>query len=179
MILDGDSSWNESQYCKCASLSFLSFIYKQLIYYLLCPGPQTSLRPASEGSGSRRNRDHHRRRRPGHRDERRHRRHCGGSSLRSVSNTSSQCDVFTSVLPNSRSPSLLFSLSFGTRITCKTGRYRGQKVPSDPLTVVVKYGKNTTKDIPAAYQYSENPKITDYYPKASFLWWACFKTSGH
>lgn len=59
-------------------------------------------------------------------------------------------------------------LSFGRQITCKTGRYRGQKVPSDPLTVTVKYGKNTTKDVLAAYQYSENPKITDYNPKASF-----------
>uniref|UniRef100_A0A673AN47 Plexin-B2-like n=1 Tax=Sphaeramia orbicularis TaxID=375764 RepID=A0A673AN47_9TELE len=60
-------------------------------------------------------------------------------------------------------------LSFGTEITCKTGRYRGQKVPSDALTVSVKYGKNTTKDVPSAYQYSENPKITDYNPKDSFV----------
>ncbi|XP_008303974.1 plexin-B2-like, partial [Stegastes partitus] len=60
-------------------------------------------------------------------------------------------------------------LTFGTEITCKTGRYRGQKVPSDQLPVTVRYGKNTTKDVPAAYQYSENPKITDYYPKASFV----------
>ncbi|XP_026219213.1 plexin-B2a [Anabas testudineus] len=60
-------------------------------------------------------------------------------------------------------------LSFGTEITCKTGRYRGQKVPSDPLTVTVKYGKNTTKDVPMPYQYSENPKITDYSPRASFI----------
>uniref|UniRef100_A0A669DD70 Plexin b2a, tandem duplicate 1 n=1 Tax=Oreochromis niloticus TaxID=8128 RepID=A0A669DD70_ORENI len=60
-------------------------------------------------------------------------------------------------------------LSFGTEITCKTGRYRGQKVPSDRLTVTVKYGTNTTKDIPGAYQYSENPKVTDYNPKASFI----------
>ncbi|KAM7378479.1 hypothetical protein PAMA_013403 [Pampus argenteus] len=60
-------------------------------------------------------------------------------------------------------------LSFGTHITCKTGRYRGQKVPSDPLTVSVKYGRNTTKDVSAAYQYYENPKIIDYYPKASFV----------
>lgn len=65
---------------------------------------------------------------------------------------------------------LLFSLSFGTEITCKTGRYRGQKVPSDRLTVTVKYGTNTTKDIHGAYQYSENPKITEYNPKASFIW---------
>ncbi|XP_049891870.1 plexin-B2a isoform X1 [Epinephelus moara] len=60
-------------------------------------------------------------------------------------------------------------LEFGEEITCKTGRYRGQKVPSDPLTVTVRYGKNTTKDVTAAYQYSENPKITDYYPKDSFI----------
>uniref|UniRef100_A0A671Y5U7 Plexin b2a, tandem duplicate 1 n=1 Tax=Sparus aurata TaxID=8175 RepID=A0A671Y5U7_SPAAU len=56
-------------------------------------------------------------------------------------------------------------LSFGKEITCKTGKYRGQKVPSDLLPVQVKYGKNTTKDVTAAYQYSENPKITDYNPK--------------
>ncbi|XP_069580096.1 plexin-B2-like [Brachyistius frenatus] len=60
-------------------------------------------------------------------------------------------------------------LSFGAEITCKTGRFRGQKVPSDQLTVTVKYGENTTKDIPATYQYADNPKITDYYPKASFV----------
>ncbi|XP_029017170.1 plexin-B2a [Betta splendens] len=60
-------------------------------------------------------------------------------------------------------------LFFGTNITCKTGKYRGQKVPSDPLTVTVKYGKNTTKDVPVQFQYSENPKVTEYYPKTSFL----------
>uniref|UniRef100_A0A671Y2M7 Plexin b2a, tandem duplicate 1 n=1 Tax=Sparus aurata TaxID=8175 RepID=A0A671Y2M7_SPAAU len=40
-------------------------------------------------------------------------------------------------------------LSFGKEITCKTGKYRGQKVPSDLLPVQVKYGKNTTKDVTA------------------------------
>ncbi|XP_019119112.2 plexin-B2a [Larimichthys crocea] len=60
-------------------------------------------------------------------------------------------------------------LSFGKRITCKTGRYRGQKVPSESLTVTVRYGRNTTKDVPAAYLYSENPKIIDFKPKSSFL----------
>ncbi|XP_030576486.1 plexin-B2-like [Archocentrus centrarchus] len=60
-------------------------------------------------------------------------------------------------------------LSFGTEIKCKTGKYRGQKVPSDWLTVTVKYGTNTTKDIPGAYQYSENPKIMGYNPKSSFV----------
>ncbi|XP_042259850.1 plexin-B2-like [Thunnus maccoyii] len=58
-------------------------------------------------------------------------------------------------------------LSFGDKITCETGKNRG---PSpEPQTVMVKYGKNTTKDIPNAFQYSENPKITDYYPKTSFV----------
>ncbi|CAB1421796.1 unnamed protein product, partial [Pleuronectes platessa] len=60
-------------------------------------------------------------------------------------------------------------LSFGEVITCKTGKYRGQKVPSDWLTVTVKYGRNTTKDVEVKYQFSENPKITDYHPKESFL----------
>ncbi|KAM3858765.1 plexin-B2-like [Diretmus argenteus] len=59
-------------------------------------------------------------------------------------------------------------LSFGRQITCMTGQYRVQKLPSDPLTVTVKYGKNTTKDVSAAYQYYDNPKIMDYYPKTSF-----------
>ncbi|XP_042336930.1 plexin-B2-like, partial [Plectropomus leopardus] len=61
-------------------------------------------------------------------------------------------------------------MEFGSQITCKTGKYPGQKVPSDPLTVRVSYGRNTTKDVLAAYQYSENPKITDYYPRDSFQW---------
>ncbi|XP_054655754.1 plexin-B2-like isoform X2 [Dunckerocampus dactyliophorus] len=60
-------------------------------------------------------------------------------------------------------------LSFGQRITCKTSRYRGQKVPSDLLTVKVNYGKNTSKEVAAAFQYSENPKISDYSPKSSFV----------
>lgn len=38
------------------------------------------------------------------------------------------------------------------------------------MTVTVKYGKNTTKDVPAAYQYFENPKIIEYSPRSSFLW---------
>ncbi|KAI3366565.1 hypothetical protein L3Q82_000488 [Scortum barcoo] len=108
-------------------------------------GPQTRHCQPREGSGGRRNHDHHRGERPGH----------GNLAKDDVAVTVGgvPCEV----------------LSFGTKITCKTGRYRGQKVPSDPLTVTVKYGKNTTKDVPAAYQYSENPKIIDYNPKASFV----------
>ncbi|XP_072233761.1 plexin-B2-like [Leuresthes tenuis] len=60
-------------------------------------------------------------------------------------------------------------LSFGETITCKTGRFRGQKVPSEQLTVTVKYGRNTEKNVVTAFQYCENPKITDYKPKSSFV----------
>ncbi|XP_055768297.1 plexin-B2-like [Salvelinus fontinalis] len=62
-------------------------------------------------------------------------------------------------------------LSFGSQITCETGVYKGQKVPSELLRVSVKYGKSTTKDVPDSFtfQYSENPKLTDYSPKTSFV----------
>ncbi|KAM9403073.1 plexin-B2-like [Salvelinus alpinus] len=62
-------------------------------------------------------------------------------------------------------------LSFGSEITCETGVYKGQKVPSELLRVSVKYGKSTTKDVPDSFtfQYSENPKLTDYSPKTSFV----------
>ncbi|XP_076016194.1 plexin-B2-like [Genypterus blacodes] len=60
-------------------------------------------------------------------------------------------------------------LSFGAEITCKTGSYRGQKVPSEMLPVTVKYGKNTTKEVKAAFQYSDNPKVIDFNPKGSFM----------
>jgi len=65
----------------------------------------------------------------------------------------------------------LFSnrLTFGPEITCKTGPYRGQKIPSDKLPVIVKYGKDTSKDV-IGFEYSTNPKVTDYFPQASFVW---------
>uniref|UniRef100_A0A673XVD6 Plexin b2a n=1 Tax=Salmo trutta TaxID=8032 RepID=A0A673XVD6_SALTR len=56
-------------------------------------------------------------------------------------------------------------LSFGSEITCETGVYKGQKVPSETLSVSMRYGKSTTKDVPGSFQYSENPKLTDYSPK--------------
>ncbi|CAJ1054611.1 plexin-B2a [Xyrichtys novacula] len=58
-------------------------------------------------------------------------------------------------------------LSFGEHITCRTGKV--SKVPTDPFLVTVKYGKNTTKHLPDTFQYSENPKITDFDPKDSFV----------
>ncbi|CAB1346303.1 unnamed protein product [Coregonus sp. 'balchen'] len=60
-------------------------------------------------------------------------------------------------------------LSFGSEITCETGVYKGQKVPSEPLIVSVRYGKTTSKDVPVPFQYSENAKLTDYNPKTSFV----------
>ncbi|XP_057710527.1 plexin-B2a [Corythoichthys intestinalis] len=60
-------------------------------------------------------------------------------------------------------------LSFGESITCKTGPYPGQKVPSEPLAVKVNYGRNTSKEVLTAFQYADNPKIADYAPKSSFV----------
>uniref|UniRef100_A0AAX7THJ5 Sema domain-containing protein n=1 Tax=Astatotilapia calliptera TaxID=8154 RepID=A0AAX7THJ5_ASTCA len=58
---------------------------------------------------------------------------------------------------------------FGENITCRTGEYRVDKVPSDPLDVVMKYGKRTTKSIPASFRFVENPTVQDHQPKASFV----------
>uniref|UniRef100_A0A3Q0QW98 Plexin b2b n=1 Tax=Amphilophus citrinellus TaxID=61819 RepID=A0A3Q0QW98_AMPCI len=58
---------------------------------------------------------------------------------------------------------------FGENITCRTGEYRADKVPSDPLAVVMKYGKSTTKNIPSAFWFVENPTVLDHHPKGSFV----------
>ncbi|XP_063073727.1 plexin-B2-like [Engraulis encrasicolus] len=60
-------------------------------------------------------------------------------------------------------------LSFGEVITCKTGKYMGQRIPTDRLPVTVHYGKATTKEMAASFQYAEDPKISEYLPKASFV----------
>uniref|UniRef100_A0A8C1TVJ7 Plexin b2a n=1 Tax=Cyprinus carpio TaxID=7962 RepID=A0A8C1TVJ7_CYPCA len=59
-------------------------------------------------------------------------------------------------------------LTFGQEITCMTGPYNGQKIPSDKFLVNVKYGKDTSKEL-SGFEYSPNPKVTDYAPRASFL----------
>ncbi|KAJ8269799.1 hypothetical protein COCON_G00124060 [Conger conger] len=59
--------------------------------------------------------------------------------------------------------------TFGKRITCKTGEYKPVKVPSDPLTVTVRYGRNASMDVPKAFQFWENPKVESHYPKGSFV----------
>ncbi|XP_022611595.1 plexin-B2 [Seriola dumerili] len=58
---------------------------------------------------------------------------------------------------------------FGAEITCRTGEYLADKVPSDPLTVTVKYGKSTPATIQNAFQFCENPIILDHHPKGSFV----------
>uniref|UniRef100_A0A4W6D2M4 Plexin b2b n=2 Tax=Lates calcarifer TaxID=8187 RepID=A0A4W6D2M4_LATCA len=58
---------------------------------------------------------------------------------------------------------------FETNITCRTGEYGADKVPSDRLNVVVKYGKSTTAEIRSAFQFLENPIILDHHPKGSFV----------
>ncbi|XP_062246095.1 plexin-B2b [Platichthys flesus] len=58
---------------------------------------------------------------------------------------------------------------FGEKITCRTGEYRADKVPSDPLSIIVKYGKTTTASIPNAFQFLENPIVLDHQPKGSFV----------
>lgn len=55
-------------------------------------------------------------------------------------------------------------------ITCTTGRYSEQKLPSDLMAVRVNYGRDTTKEVASAFQYCENPKVSEYSPKASFVW---------
>ncbi|XP_067446402.1 plexin-B2b [Thunnus thynnus] len=58
---------------------------------------------------------------------------------------------------------------FGERITCRTGKYQEDKLPSDLLTVTVKYGKRTTTTIPSAFQFMDNPNVLDHHPKGSFV----------
>ncbi|XP_076128348.1 plexin-B2b isoform X2 [Alosa pseudoharengus] len=60
--------------------------------------------------------------------------------------------------------------TFGTNITCKTGSYlAGEKVPSSLLPVTVKYGKLTTKQVPQAFQFLEDPVVSDHQPRKSFV----------
>ncbi|XP_038136353.1 LOW QUALITY PROTEIN: plexin-B2b [Cyprinodon tularosa] len=58
---------------------------------------------------------------------------------------------------------------FGKNITCRTGEYRLDKLPSDHLTVTIQYGKSTFIDVPSTFQYFENPIVLDHHPKASFV----------
>ncbi|KAM6937193.1 plexin-B2b [Xenentodon cancila] len=58
---------------------------------------------------------------------------------------------------------------FGEKIICRTGEYKDDRVPSDPLDITMKYGKNTSKTIPSAFQFMENPTVLDHNPKGSFV----------
>ncbi|XP_066523018.1 plexin-B2a [Hoplias malabaricus] len=58
-------------------------------------------------------------------------------------------------------------LTFGTSITCETGRSDG---PSGPLKVTVKYGSNTSKDVSqSTFMFAPNPQVKAYSPKESFI----------
>uniref|UniRef100_A0A667YS91 Plexin b2b n=1 Tax=Myripristis murdjan TaxID=586833 RepID=A0A667YS91_9TELE len=63
---------------------------------------------------------------------------------------------------------------FGPKITCRTGEYRAEKLPSDFLTVTVKYGKRTTTHIHRAFVFLENPILQDHQPRSSFVWSVSF-----
>ncbi|XP_040893585.1 plexin-B2b [Toxotes jaculatrix] len=58
---------------------------------------------------------------------------------------------------------------FGAEITCRTGEYRADKVPSDPLQVTVMYGRSTPLFVSNAFQFLENPVVLDHHPKGSFV----------
>ncbi|XP_062860148.1 plexin-B2b [Trichomycterus rosablanca] len=57
---------------------------------------------------------------------------------------------------------------FGNYITCKVGQYRSEKVPSDSLSVTVHYGKHTSIQVPAYFQFFNNPDVSSHQPRSSF-----------
>uniref|UniRef100_A0A8C8A662 Plexin b2b n=1 Tax=Oryzias sinensis TaxID=183150 RepID=A0A8C8A662_9TELE len=59
---------------------------------------------------------------------------------------------------------------FGEEITCRTGEYKGEKVPSEDLPITLKYGKSTSRTIQKAFKFLENPTVLDHTPKSSFVW---------
>ncbi|TKS73691.1 Plexin-B2 Precursor [Collichthys lucidus] len=58
---------------------------------------------------------------------------------------------------------------FGREITCRTGEYRTDKVPSDLLPVTLTYGRSTVTTVPSAFRFLENPIVLDHQPKGSFV----------
>ncbi|KAM4573448.1 plexin-B2b isoform 1-T4 [Odontesthes bonariensis] len=58
---------------------------------------------------------------------------------------------------------------FGKEITCRTGEYQADRLPSELLAISMQYGKSTTKTIPSAFQFFENPTLLDHHPKGSFV----------
>ncbi|CAL8260986.1 unnamed protein product [Merluccius merluccius] len=57
---------------------------------------------------------------------------------------------------------------FGPEITCRTGEYQDNKVPSDLLHVTLRYGRNTTTSVQDAFLFLENPILVGHKPKSSF-----------
>ncbi|KAL0155299.1 hypothetical protein M9458_049562, partial [Cirrhinus mrigala] len=64
--------------------------------------------------------------------------------------------------------------SFGEQITCKLSEYVGDTVPSPHLNVRVRYGKYTTTFTDTAFQFSNNPSVSDHQPRSSFIWSVLF-----
>ncbi|RXN05275.1 plexin-B2-like protein [Labeo rohita] len=59
--------------------------------------------------------------------------------------------------------------SFGEQITCKLSEYVGDTVPSPHLNIKVQYGKLTETSIGTAFQFSNNPSVSDHQPRSSFI----------
>ncbi|XP_051548054.1 plexin-B2-like isoform X2 [Myxocyprinus asiaticus] len=59
--------------------------------------------------------------------------------------------------------------TFGDQITCKLAEYLGDTVPSARLTVRVHYGRHTSTDVHTAFQFSNNPSVSDHQPRSSFI----------
>nr|ACM48165.1 plexin B2b short isoform [Danio rerio] len=59
--------------------------------------------------------------------------------------------------------------SFGDQITCKLSNYLGDTVPSAHLDVKVQYGPQIPTSIKAAFQFSNNPSVSDHQPRSSFI----------
>ncbi|XP_056307346.1 plexin-B2b [Danio aesculapii] len=59
--------------------------------------------------------------------------------------------------------------SFGDQITCKLSEYLGDTVPSARLDVKVQYGPQIPTSIKTAFQFSNNPSVSDHQPRSSFI----------
>ncbi|XP_014842933.1 PREDICTED: plexin-B2 [Poecilia mexicana] len=58
---------------------------------------------------------------------------------------------------------------FGEAIVCKTGEYQQEKLPLEKLPVTIQYGKKTITFVQGAFQYVENPTVSDHQPRGSFV----------
>ncbi|TRY78985.1 hypothetical protein DNTS_005258 [Danionella cerebrum] len=59
--------------------------------------------------------------------------------------------------------------SFGEQIICQVSEYQGDTVPSAVLDVAVQYGVQTPTSIPSAFQFTNNPTVSEHQPRSSFV----------